>query len=246
MKKIILISSVFLLSFQQIDNKPNYSFDKGKLSFLTGNYKLAINELSQTLNIDSTFADAYFIRSSAYSHIQNYKCALSDIKKYIQLKPLDPKGFINVSQLRRFTNVQNSSFDASHEYILPDPSRESLLLSLNDIDHSILLDSSIEEAYYLKAEFLSELCDNKFIANNDSTDNEIINLYTKVLQLDSLNYSAYFNRAQTKLFIGDTIGACVDFTKRMSKDNNCKQALEALCKISKNENLNKRFCSGLH
>jgi tetratricopeptide (TPR) repeat protein len=245
MKKTIFISIFFLLSFQQIDNLPKYSFNKGKQYYLKGNYKLAIIELTKTINLDSSFAEAYFIRSSSYSHLMDYKNALSDLEKYIIFKPFDPEGFINLSQLRCYANVPVGSMDTTKEYNSTKMSYQIFILSLKDIDQAIKLDSLNSESYFLKAEYLSEICENHLSSSCDSIFNQAINLYTKVLKLDSSNYAAYFNRANIKLMSGDTIGACIDFHRRMNKDSNCKSALDILCEISNNEKIKKRFCSGL-
>ncbi len=243
MKKSIFLTCIFLISFQQNDKLPNSSFERGKQYYLKGNFKLAIIEFGKAIETDSSIAESYFFRSSAYFHMEYYRNALSDMEKYIVLKPLDAKGFVEISQLRSWINSPFGSRDSTKPFFLPEPDKQILMLSIKDINQAIKLDSSMALSYSLKAEYLTELCENHLTSFCDSIYKEVIDLYSKTLRMDSSNYAAYYNRAHIKIMTGDTIGACIDFQKRMNKDSNCKNTLEWLCKISKNENIKKRICT---
>jgi tetratricopeptide (TPR) repeat protein len=64
-----------------------YYFDRGIQQYKAENYDLAIDYLSRTIEIDPNYRDAYFNRARAYRGLGEFKLAIADYSKAIELEP---------------------------------------------------------------------------------------------------------------------------------------------------------------
>ena len=73
-----------------------YYKQQGDHYYLNGQYDLAIQYYTKSLQLDSLNIDAYLQRGNAFDDIGNYKKAIRDFKKIISLRPNDPDAYANL------------------------------------------------------------------------------------------------------------------------------------------------------
>ncbi|HSH19496.1 MAG TPA: tetratricopeptide repeat protein, partial [Draconibacterium sp.] len=78
---LVLAYSVgFAQSAKEFYNSANIKLDKGQ-------YKAAIKDYDDSIDLDETFPNAYYNRAVAKNSIKDYKGALVDYSKAIELDP---------------------------------------------------------------------------------------------------------------------------------------------------------------
>ena len=70
--------------------KANLLFEKGMKAIEDFIYEDAIEAFTGAIALNPMFADAYVVRSDAYSAIFQFKKAIADINKAIEIKPENP------------------------------------------------------------------------------------------------------------------------------------------------------------
>ena len=68
---------------EAISSNPNDAslfLERAKLSITLGSTESAINDLSQSINLDSNLTDAYFLRAKLQYESKNYRGALKDLR----------------------------------------------------------------------------------------------------------------------------------------------------------------------
>ena len=53
----------------------------------SGEYQKAIEEFSQTIELDPQYAEAYYIRGHSYANLGQYERAIEDFDNAIELEP---------------------------------------------------------------------------------------------------------------------------------------------------------------
>jgi tetratricopeptide (TPR) repeat protein len=79
-------------------------FDTGNDLLNSGQYKEAISFCNQSLEIDSCYINAYWVRGIAYSNLKEYEKAISDLNKIIELNPDDGEAYCARGTIHRGLN----------------------------------------------------------------------------------------------------------------------------------------------
>ena len=80
-----------------ISKNPEFYSYYGKISLNTHNYDNAIRSLNTAIELDSSFIDAYFLRSKAWSAMGDENASLLDLEKAIAIDVDDPEGYYYIS-----------------------------------------------------------------------------------------------------------------------------------------------------
>lgn len=91
--------------------KINLLISKGNTSSREGEYKIAIKHYSKAIELDSTFAEAYFLRGTARLNEFQFDEAISDFNKSLLYEPFFEKALSN----RAFTRIRKHQFGGSRQ-----------------------------------------------------------------------------------------------------------------------------------
>lgn len=91
--------------------KVNQAMNKGHASSQEGDYKAAIKHYSRAIDLDSTFAEAYFSRGTAKLNDFQFDEAILDFDKTLQFEPYYDKALAN----RAFARIRKHQFGNSRQ-----------------------------------------------------------------------------------------------------------------------------------
>jgi tetratricopeptide (TPR) repeat protein len=78
---------------QNLHDNQYYWIYKGYTAVENGKYKEAITNYTQAIRLDSSFAEAFRYRATAYCYLKSYNEALADFDRAIKLDPEDAASF---------------------------------------------------------------------------------------------------------------------------------------------------------
>ena len=91
---IISSSVVFAQSAKELYNSGNQKLDKGQ-------YKEAIKDYDNSIDLDATFPNAFYNRAVAKNSIKDYKGAIADYSKAIELDPTNKLAYNNMGLIKK-------------------------------------------------------------------------------------------------------------------------------------------------
>ena len=218
--------------------KANLLFEKGMKAIEDFIYEDAIEALTGAIALNPMFADAYAVRSDAYSAIFQFKKAIADINKAIEIKPENP----DLYAIRAMTypgcsdSYKNVCIKAAEEEgmvgdmkckeISPDDCKKAL----NDIGKAIQLRPENPYYYLTRANLYLQA----------EMDDKAMEEFTKVISL-SANFSeewplslvmAYSFRGKVAEKKKDYYSAVADMTSAITILVNSKYYNEKLRKLA--------------
>ena len=110
---------------------------QGMSLYGSGDYRRAIEEFSQTIELDPQYAEAYYIRGLSYANLGQYERAIEDYDKAIELEP-------------QFAQAYASR--ASSYFLLKQDKR-----AIEDYDEAIKIDPNDGYAHYWRGQAHSQL-----------------------------------------------------------------------------------------
>jgi tetratricopeptide (TPR) repeat protein len=142
-------------------------YKRGLACLKKGDYEKGISDLSNTIDIDPTFAGAYYHRGNAWADTGDYDKAISDYTKAIEINPKDGHLYYNRATV----------WEIKGEYDK----------ALADITKSIQIDPKDSEAYEKRGIIRA--------INGDYKKATVD--FTKAIDMDPRRASAYYNRGIT-------------------------------------------------
>lgn len=219
--------------------KANLLFEKGMKAMEYFIYEDAIEAFTGAIALNPMFADAFAVRSDAYSAIFKFKKAIEDINKAIEIQPENPDLYV----IRAMTypgcsdSYKNVCIKAAEEEgmvgdmkckeISPDDCKKAL----NDIGKTIQLRPENPYYYLARAKlYLQAEMDDK--AKEDFT--KVISMSANLSEEWPLSLvMAYLFRAQFVEKKKDYYSAVADMTSAITIIENSKYYNEKLKKLSK-------------
>lgn len=169
----------------------------------------AINELSLKLT-NNNDADIYFNRALEFALVQDFKSAIEDLNKAIQLRPDFMLAYFCRANLRyklvdynKNVDVTNSSMDNAKKGITEKQSLFDVDMIMRDYEKVNEINPDFSFAYFNKANILCTQKDFQTAIAN----------YTKCIEIDTDFAEAYFNRGLTYLFVGEDTKGLSDLSK---------------------------------
>lgn len=88
-----LFPLIFSVSCRQ--NSASHYFKNGSAKYQLKNYKSAVQDLNQAIELENEFSDAYYVRALCYGNLKKYDKALVDFNKVIEINPNYKDAYIN-------------------------------------------------------------------------------------------------------------------------------------------------------
>jgi len=86
---------LLILSFSCRQNSASHYFKNGSAKYQLKNYKAAVQDFNQAIELENEYSDAYYVRALCYGNLNKYDKALNDFNKVIELKPNYKDAYIN-------------------------------------------------------------------------------------------------------------------------------------------------------
>lgn len=190
MRSILALALLIVVAFTvNAQKKASDHYRQGELKSSFFDNDGAITEYLKTIEIDSTFEDAYNKIALIYFNKKDYHNAIKYMNSYIRMT--------------------NNNADALYIRGMAKFSAEDLQGSIIDFDNAIKINPKHVRAFYSRGLAKNKIGDyNAAILDFDAT----LNLKTK--GNSKLEFAdAYFNRAVAKQNLGKKDEACLDFKK---------------------------------
>jgi tetratricopeptide (TPR) repeat protein len=189
-------------------------YDKGLEKYNNKDYKGAIEDFNQALQLDSNYADAYFKRGHARSKIEDYKGAIDDYTEYLRLNP-------NNADVNKNGEAYNSRGISYHN-------QGKYELAIADFNKAIELKyDPVSVRFYSRGECHESLGDYKAAIKD----------YNEAIRLDPNYADAYYNRGNTFSKQGEKQLAIKNYQKaaelyqKQGKTKNYQEALDGIKKL---------------
>lgn len=103
MKKLLFFAALFLFSGVVQAQAENEYFESGKIKKANNDFEGAIEDFTKAIEINASFAEAYFERGSAKSKLfyADFKGAIEDYTKAISINPVFDKAYNNRGYCKR-------------------------------------------------------------------------------------------------------------------------------------------------
>lgn len=89
----LILFILFSVSCRQ--NNASHFFKNGSAKFQLENYKSAIDDFDQAIELENDYVDAYYVRALCYGNLKKYDKAINDFNKVIALNPEYKDAYIN-------------------------------------------------------------------------------------------------------------------------------------------------------
>lgn len=164
-------------------NNTDYLLKRGEAKYNSGKGILAIQDFNKVISLDADNSMAYAFRSAVYVDLKDYKGAIEDCKKALELNPNNEIAYIRMG---------DSYFSMS----TPD-----YIEAMKAYNYAINLNEKNKTALH-----------NRGFAKKELKDyHGAIDDFNKAIIIDAEYASAYMNRGICKSLLGDTPGACIDW-----------------------------------
>jgi len=176
---IWLFSAITSTSFGQLNK--SYFFNQGRYFLSREQFPEAISSLNQLIRVDTTIAEAWFLRGVAKYYLNDLHGALSDFSKTISQNPV-------YSQAYLYRAVVLSQFSRFNQAFL-------------DFEMAIDLRPNSPDAYYSRG--ISYLLTQQ--------PEKAIKDFSQVIKFEPKNIEAWLNRGIAHLMNNDTLSALKDY-----------------------------------
>ncbi|MFM1875463.1 MAG: hypothetical protein RL266_1200 [Bacteroidota bacterium] len=177
--------AIELLNKALADDKNNtdYLLKRGEAKYRSGKGILAIQDFNKVIQINSDNSMAYAFRSAIYVEMKDYKGAIEDCKKALELDPKNELAYVRMGDA--FFSMEPADYvEAMKAY--------NYAINLNEKNKTAL--------------------HNRGVAKKELKDyHGAIDDFNKSIIIDAEYASAYMNRGICKSLLGDTPGACIDW-----------------------------------
>ncbi|WP_414588642.1 caspase, EACC1-associated type [Scytonema sp. PCC 10023] len=219
-------------------NAKNF-YDRGVDKANKKDYKGAIEDYTQALELDPNFTIAYYKRGYTRSEIEDYKAAIEDFTQYLRLNPNDVNVYNSrgnayynlgnypqaIANLNKSIELNSNNAYGYHKRGLVYAAQGNYQQGIADYSKAIELNyDPLTRAYHNRGNAHKTLGDYK----------KAIEDYNQVISLDSDFVYAYYNRASARKSLGDKQGAIADYRKAADlyqKQGKTKNYQDALDKI---------------
>jgi tetratricopeptide (TPR) repeat protein len=195
---IILLSLSWLISLPQ--NASEISYLSGKQALDNGNYLLANDEFTRSIETDPANADAYIGRGQARQLLKDLQAAIGDFTSALSLDPGNSEALFYRGKALYLTQDYEAAIDDMSRVLQKDPCRADAYLCRADARFS--------QGHYQEA----------------------IPDYDKVVAMEPGNANVLQSAGYAKLKAGDTTGACLYWQKSLELGNkNAESLIKKYC-----------------
>jgi len=198
------------------DRIPIAWYNRGNTRMDSADYKGAIADYTECLNIDSRFWRAYINRGNARSKVQDYVGSIEDFNAMIQVDSMAVNAYINRAMSRRMLHDYENSLKDYNIAIRMKPeqmelytSRANLKSDMKDYDGAI---SDFDQALKLSPKYTTAYTNRAIIKKLKNDLTGALADYNTAIELDPKNSEFYNNRGNLKFQLNDFPGAIDDYS----------------------------------
>lgn len=219
---VFLCCSVYVLTAQT----SNELFSKGETAYELGNFKLAVQYLSEALNKKPDWEKAHFIRGKAYLELGDYTSALDDFNSAYQINPNDAEYLYYKGRSEWRLNRMKIAIADLEEALIYNPSHFETYQTLGDLYLELKMYGKakgyFDKAVSINPTFVPKGLKSKTASQNKEDYKEAMQEFNLEIQANPKNGEAYFNRGLHKEMVFDFEGALEDFGKAVQVDTSLK------------------------
>jgi tetratricopeptide (TPR) repeat protein len=191
-------------------------YNRGNVHMDSADYKAAISDYTECLNVQPDFWKAYINRGNAKNKVKDYIGAIADFDEMIRLDSTMVNAYINRAMSRRSLMDYDNSLKDYNKAIQMKPdqielytNRGNLKLDMKDYDGSI---ADFDQAIKMNPKYTIAYTNRAVVkkAKNDLTG--ALADYNLAIELDPNNSEFYNNRGNLKFQTGDIQGAIDDYS----------------------------------
>lgn len=251
MGKLYILSFLLILVFQaSAQESPKELFKFAKFKFDKGEYDEALSYLSQTLDHDSTYSNAYLLRAEIKFKQEDYAWAIDDLEKAFSADTayssflhkyylLKAKSHAELDQLKKADEVyqnllkkDNYNSELQFEYARFKFTINEPVQAIQLMNKAIKIDPKTGKYYAYRAYFTQRAYT---VFPGDKKYQSIIDDYNLAIYLDATNYEFYKLRSEFKRQMGQEVEALMDYNKmiELSPDNQYAYTERGVIKMHK-------------
>lgn len=190
------------------------------------NYNEVIKICNEILNTNNEDEIAYFYRGSSKYYLKEYKGAIEDYNKVIELNP-NEIAYLQRGDCKKYIKEYKEAIKDYDKVIELNPNNEYSYLQRGYCKNNIEEYKEAIEDFNIAIGIKPDNPDNKVAYNNRGLSKTKLNLYeesiedyNKAIDLDSEYLIAYYNRGLSKNYFGLYKEAIIDFNKVIKSDKN--------------------------
>jgi tetratricopeptide (TPR) repeat protein len=190
-----------------------------------GNYRQAIEDYGQAIEIKPDYADAYYNRGRAYNDLGNHRQAIEDLNRAIEINPGNSSAYNNrgaayngLGNYRQAIEDLNRAIEIKPRYAEAYNNRGISFKSLGNYRQAI---EDYGRAIEIKPGFADVYNNRGNAYNNLGNYRQAIEDYGRAIEIKPGFAPAYFNRGIIYLNQGDKISCCSD-ARKACELGNCK------------------------
>lgn len=200
------------------ETNPDNSFSHygmGTIYLEKSEFETALSEFNLSVQLDSTYPDAYYNRAIAEINLLKFDSALTDLDQTILLSPDYLMAYVNRGNIKMrqgdttgALNDFNNAIDISRDNAIAYYNRGRLKMNIKEYEEAV---TDFNRAVLLNPEY-TDAYNNRGITKFYLKDYKgSVQDYDVVLKLDKNYVNAYKNRGLSELAMNDSTSACNDF-----------------------------------
>ncbi len=197
--------------------------EKAKLALKMGQYRQAVEALTQLIETKAGDADIYFKRGLAHEKLGHNQRAISDYTKALGIRPKIETAFNNRGVIYyRLGEYRKAVEDFSHAvrlnpgYALAYYNRGNAYHAAGDLDRSI---ADFTRSIEINPDYANAYNNRGWTKLQKNQAKASIGDFDRALQIDPRYTLAFCNRGRARLSIGDGCGSIKDFFRAMELDH---------------------------
>lgn len=226
-KKNDTIGDIYLLRTLKNREMAKILFDQGLKKYSLQEYKKAIRDFDEAIDLYNRFAEAYLGRGKAKMKLNELASAFDDAEKAIKLRPKYDEAFVCRGKIKYDSRNEAGAIADYRKAIKINPinadAYSNLAISLYSEDQDGALEA-INKALEIDPGNVETLINSGEIKRRKNDYEGAIQDYCKAIDLDLGNFQAYLDRGIVKEDSEDYNGAIQDYSKAIEINPHCEAA----------------------
>lgn len=206
----------------QINPTSTAFFERGMLYLRQERQQEALEDLTQAIQRNPTFADAYYQRGNIRFNLGDYQSAAADYTEALKLNPNFTEVYVNRGTVRAEIGDEQGALEDYSQAIQLDPNLSAAYLNRclsrsNLEDHRGAI-ADCTQAIALQPNSVLAYQNRGLVRRRLGDFSGAIEDFNIAIRLDPTDPDPYYNRGLARSELGDQAGAIADFTSAIQQD----------------------------